>query len=263
MLIVDRISYAYPSRKGNSSNAIDSVSFECESGSMVLLTGSTGSGKTTLLQLLCGLRRPQSGSVSFGSLDSPYRDSTMVFQYPEECFFNATVREEVLFSLKEGKMPGADDIYGKIMDPCGLDLAEYSSRSPLGLSGGEQRRVAFAAVIGLYRNMLLLDEPASGLDNEGIESIRGIVRSERAEKRTVFVSTHWPANFIDLASHVARLNAGRLEFFVTVDEYIDGELFPREMETKEGFMIAFYRSLGRFPVDDNELLNFARGVESC
>jgi len=148
------------------------------------------------------------------------------------------------------------------MSSCGLDHEKYSSRSPLSLSGGEQRRVGLAAMLGLSKKLLLLDEPAAGLDEPGIENVRKIVVSERAAGRIIFIATHNLMDFLDLATHVATLDRGRLKYFVTIDGYILEKVRAEDLELKGKLMVDYYRNFGRFPGDE-ELLSYWRGEMNC
>lgn len=261
MLKVKNLSFAYPSRRSKPVKVLSNISFEVQEDSLVLLTGPTGSGKTTLLKLLCGLLRAESGEISLDD-ENVEGHATMVFQSPEESFFNATVREEILFAFKERRYPHVEDRYRNIMKSCGLDDEKYSSRSPLSLSGGEQRRVAFASMLGLSKKLLLLDEPAAELDEPGIEDIRKIVTSERDTKRILFIATHHLIDFLDLATHVAALESGRLKYFVTTNEYILEKVRVEDLGLREKLIVHYYRNFGRFPGDE-ELLSYWRGEFNC
>ena len=261
MLKIKNLSFAYPTRRSEPVEVISNIFFEVQEGSLVLLTGPTGSGKTTLLKLLCGLLRVRSGEITLDD-ESVEGRATMVFQSPEESLFNATVREEILFAFKESRYPDVEGRYRDIMNSCGLDLEKYSSRSPLSLSGGEQRRVALAAMLGLSKKLLLLDEPTAGLDEPGIEEIRKIVVSERSAGRIIFIATHNLMDFLDLATHVAALESGRLKYFVTINGYILEKVNVEDLELRGKLMVDYYRSFGRFP-DEQELLSYGRGEMNC
>lgn len=262
MLKVRDVTYAYASRNSAPEVALKNISFQVAKGSLVLITGKTGSGKTTLLEILCGLLKPKTGEVTLNCGEIGGR-STMVFQYPEDSFFKATVKEEVTFGLEETGKGSIDDHYVKAMIQCGLRAELYSQRSPLALSGGEQRLVAIAAALALSRELLLFDEPTCGLDEEGTDCVRGILSREAVTGKIILVATHWPLSFIDLATHVIALSEGKLLFFVTVEEYIKKRLYPDELNLRERFLLSYYESKARFPVESSQLLSFARGERNC
>jgi len=262
MLNVQEVSFSY---KGQGKNlripALKEVSFNLESGSFVILTGRTGSGKSTLLQLLCGLMQPESGRIDceYGELTSR---ASMIFQYPEECFFNPTVREEIEFSLK---ITGRND-YGRleeILEMIGFELDRFGSRTPFSLSGGEQRLLAIASIVALGREIVLFDEPTSGLDTKAVERVRKILSSESQAGKTIVVATHWPAEFLDLATHVMGLVEGEIAHFVTVSEYVNGNLHGERLEEKERYLLDYYKRFARFPASEEELISFVRREKRC
>lgn len=117
-------------------------------------------------------------------------------------------------------------------------------------------------MLGLSKKLLLLDEPAAGLDEPGIENVRKIVVSERAAGRIIFIATHNLMDFLDLATHVATLDRGRLKYFVTIDGYILEKVRAEDLELKGKLMVDYYRNFGRFPGDE-ELLSYWRGEMNC
>ncbi len=262
MLKVREVSFSYKGQGKNSRiTALKEVSFDLESGSLLILTGRTGSGKSTLLQLLCGLIEPESGSI-----DCEYEELTsiasMIFQYPEECFFNPTVREEIEFSLKITRR----NDYGRldeILEMIGFELDRFGSRTPFSLSGGEQRLLAIASIVALDREIILFDEPTSGLDTRAVERVRRILSSEREAGKTIVVATHWPAEFLDLATHVMNLVEGEIGHFATVSEYVNGNLHREKLEEKERYLIDYYKRFSRFPASEEELISFVRREKRC
>lgn len=262
MLKVREVSFSYKGQEKNSRiPALKNVSFDLESGSFVILTGRTGSGKSTLLQLLCGLIEPESGRIDCecGELTSR---ASMIFQYPEECFFNPTVREEIEFSLKITGRNG----YGRleeILEMIGFDLERFGLRTPFSLSGGEQRLLAIASIVALDREIILFDEPTSGLDARAVERVRRILSSERQSGKTIIVATHWPAEFLDLATQVMNLVEGEISHFVTVSEYVNGNLHRERLEEKEKYLLDYYKRFARFPASEEELISFVRREKRC
>ncbi|HDP78690.1 MAG TPA: ABC transporter ATP-binding protein [Mesotoga infera] len=262
MLKVREVSFSYKGQGKNSRiPALKNVSFDLESGSFVILTGRTGSGKSTLLQLLCGLIEPESGRIDceYGKLTSR---ASMIFQYPEECFFNPTVREEIEFSLK---ITGRND-YGRLEDilqMIGFELDGFGSRTPFSLSGGEQRLLAIASIVALDREIVLFDEPTSGLDARAVDRVRKILSSERKAGKTIIVATHWPAEFLDLATHMMNLVEGKISHFVTVSEYVSGNLHRERLEEREKYLLNYYKRFTRFPASEEELISFVRREKRC
>lgn len=181
--------------------ALDDVSLTIHGGVITGLMGHTGSGKSTLVQLLNGLNKPTSGKVFVGGDEiwaDPKKVSSfafrvgLVFQYPEYQLFEETVRKDIAFG--PGNM-GLDEqeIARRVVDSarfCGI-ADELLDKSPFDLSGGQKRRVAIAGVMAMEPEVLVLDEPAAGLDPRGREEILGGIRSyQRRRGSSVVIVSH-------------------------------------------------------------------------
>jgi cobalt/nickel transport system ATP-binding protein len=164
----EHVTFAYPGRKP----VLDKVSFDIEEGSRVGLIGPTGSGKTTLLFHIMGLLKPTSGTMKiFGKQMTAERDFTSVrrrigflFQNSDDQLFNPTVIEDVAFgplNLGKGARQAKEIALQTLAD---LGLEGFADRLTHKLSGGEKRLVALATILAMEPEMLLLDEPTTGLD---------------------------------------------------------------------------------------------------
>lgn len=154
--------------------ALRDVSLTVRRGEFLGLAGHTGSGKSTLVQHLNGLIRPQEGSVYALGLDLANKKDAaavkakvgVVFQYPERQLFAETVTQDVAFGPHNLGLSQAE-VARRVessLARVGLDLATVGDKSPFELSGGQQRRVAFAGVLAMEPEVLVLDEPMAGLD---------------------------------------------------------------------------------------------------
>jgi len=205
------------------SDALKSITFSLERGSFTLLIGSSGSGKTTLIQHLNGLLKPTSGKVYFdgksigpdkSALLSVRRRIGLVFQMPEDQFFSETVFDEIAYAprnlgLTENKV---EENVIKAVERVGLGHKDLLDRHPFQLSAGQKRLVAFAAVLSIEPEVLILDEPAAGLDPAGKLMLFDLLsRLNRTEKITVLVSTHHLDEIAALADNLVVLNEGRLK----------------------------------------------------
>jgi energy-coupling factor transport system ATP-binding protein len=200
--------------------ALRGVSLQINEGEFVGIIGPTGSGKSTLIQHFNGLLRPTSGKLHVAGMDltNPRTDFAqlrhqvgLLFQYPEDQLFEETVAKDVGFGPRNLKLPESEVArrVDEALRLVGLDPMQFGSRSPFSLSGGEMRRVAIAGVLAMTPRVLVLDEPAAGLDPQGKEEILGQIRSLHArEKLTVILVTHSMDEAAILVQRLVVMNRG-------------------------------------------------------
>jgi len=202
--------------------ALREVTLRIDEGEFVALIGPTGSGKSTLVQHFNALLRPTSGTVRVGGVDlsapkadlqAVRRQVGMLFQYPEHQLFEETVAEDVAFGPRNLGLP-EDEVQARVAEALravGLDPAVFGPRSPFSLSGGEMRRVAAAGVLAMSPRVLVLDEPAAGLDPRGKAEILGHFRALHSQRGTTIVLiTHDMDDAAALATRVIVLDQGRV-----------------------------------------------------
>jgi len=217
--------------------AVRDVTLRIDQGEFVAIIGPTGSGKSTLVQHFNALLRPTSGTVRVGGVDlsdpkadrkAVRRQVGLLFQYPEHQLFGETVFEDVSFGPRNLGLP-PDEVKTRVEEALrsvGLDPAEFGPRSPFSLSGGEMRRVAAAGVLAMSPTVLVLDEPAAGLDPRGKTEMLGHFRALHAQRGiTVVLITHSMDEAAALAKRVVVLDRGRVvmdgparEVFTRADE---------------------------------------------
>ncbi|QJC52207.1 ATP-binding cassette domain-containing protein [Paenibacillus albicereus] len=198
-------------------------------GRILLLVGSNGSGKSTLLESLAGLRMPSTGTIRYGPdrLWLGKRPNRAVLlrlgatlQQSETQWFARTVREELEYSARPFRLT-ATERDGAIAEA--LRQAVLPQRlleqDPLTLSGGQQRRLALACALVGGPEWLLLDEPAAGLDAEGIERLAELLRRHRAHGGSAVVSAHSLAALLPIADGVAVMEAGALKETLPAKSY--------------------------------------------
>jgi cobalt/nickel transport system ATP-binding protein len=206
LFTLKNISYCYL----DGQYALHDINLSISEGEIVSLIGANGSGKSTLLQLLCGLIHPTSGTITYKA--SPISEKTLkeasfnrrfrasigyVFQNPDAQLFCPTVEDELLFGpiqaglSKEQAFERANSIADM------LCIQELFDRPPYMLSGGEKKRVAIGSVLTTNPDILVLDEPLSGLDPKTraflIELIFGLHKSGK----TIIIATH----HLEVVSH--------------------------------------------------------------
>src|SRR5207344_2162633 len=203
--------------------ALDDVSLEVPTGSLVALLGPSGSGKSTLLRIIAGLERPDAGSVHLAEEDvtasSPQeRRIGFVFQH-YAAFKHMTVFENVAFGLKIRKWDKAK-ISARVHELLRLvQLDGLAERYPSQLSGGQRQRMALARALAVEPQVLLLDEPFGALDAKVRKDLRTWLRRLHDEMHvtTIFV-THDQEEAMDVAGQLVVMNDGRVEQSGTADE---------------------------------------------
>ncbi|HYE81822.1 MAG TPA: energy-coupling factor transporter ATPase [Clostridia bacterium] len=207
--------------------AIDDISFEIQDGEFIGLIGHTGSGKSTLIQHLNGLLKPSSGKIFIDGAELHTKDVQMkkirqkvglVFQYPEYQLFEETVFKDVAFGPQNLGL-SADEVDKRVREAIGLvglDFDKISNLSPFELSGGQKRRVAIAGVLAMEPGVLILDEPAAGLDPKGRDEILGGIKTlHEKQKITVVLVSHSMEDIANLVDKVLVMNKGKIAFFDT------------------------------------------------
>ena len=220
----------------NSPWALRDVSLTVRRGEFLGLAGHTGSGKSTLVQHLNGLIRPQEGSVCALGLDlSSKKDAAavkakvgVVFQYPERQLFAETVAQDVAFGPCNLGLP--EDVARRVASSLarvGLDLAAIGDKNPFELSGGQQRRVAFAGVLAMEPEVLVLDEPMAGLDPAARRDFLGLIDRLHREGLTVVMVSHSMDDLANCCDRIVVMNEGAV-----FAEGTPAQVFARANELK-------------------------------
>ena len=209
--------------------ALDDVTFGVKKGRVTGIIGHTGSGKSTLVQMMNGILKPQSGTVYFNGEDI-HKDKKLlvklryriglVFQYPEYQLFEETVRRDIAYGPTNMGL-SEQEVAERVAEAAefvGLDEA-LLDKSPFDLSGGQKRRVAIAGVIAMRPEVLILDEPASGLDPIGRKSIfEGLLRYRDKTGASVVIVSHSMEDMARYAEDIVVMSQDRLILSGTRDE---------------------------------------------
>ena len=225
---VEHLSYVYNQGMPGEVTALDDVSFEVEEGDFVGIIGATGSGKSTLIGHMNGLNRPTSGRIIIDGRDvwedpAKIRDfrflTGLVFQYPEYQLFEETCYKDIAFGPKNMGLD-EQEIDRRVHEAArfvGLDEA-LLTRSPFELSGGQKRRVAVAGVMAMEPRILVLDEPAAGLDPEGRDAILSAIKEyHKKTGTTVLLVSHSMEDIARYADRVLVMAARRVAMYDTVE----------------------------------------------
>ena len=240
---VDHLSYVYNPGMPNAVTALDDVSFEVEEGDFVGIIGATGSGKSTLITHMNGLNKPTSGHIIIDGRDlwaepekiREFRFLTgLVFQYPEYQLFEETCYKDIAFGPRNMGLDEAeiDRRVHEAADFVGLDEA-LLQRSPFELSGGQKRRVAVAGVMAMKPRILVLDEPAAGLDPEGRDEILSEVKEyHKKTGTTVLLVSHSMEDIAKYADRVLVMSNKKIAMYDTVEN-----VFARAPELALGLSV--------------------------
>jgi len=208
--------------------ALDDICLNITDGEFVGIIGHTGSGKSTLISYFNGLSKPENGTVLVNGLNIAAKETDLiavrktvglVFQYPEYQLFEETVEKDIAFGPKNLKL-AEDEIKVRVseaMEMVGLD-ASLSEKSPFELSGGQKRRVAIAGVLAMKPSILVLDEPAAGLDPVGRRDMLDLVKKIHASGVTVVMVSHSMDDIGRLCDRLIVLDHGKIAFTGTPAE---------------------------------------------
>ena len=190
ILSMNHIYYSYHDKNGETP-VIDDLSFSIEPGSFTAIVGPSGCGKSTILSLLCGLIKPESGSISIkhDSSDKTYRMGYMLQK--DNLFEWRSIYKNVLLGLEINNRKSPENIayVNRLLEQ--YDLAEFKLSRPSQLSGGMRQRAALIRTLALKPDILLLDEPFSALDYQTRLEVReDICNILHREKKTVILVTH-------------------------------------------------------------------------
>ena len=226
---VENVSYIYGEGTPFKKLALDNVSVSFEKGKITGLIGHTGSGKSTLVSLLNGLSKPTEGKVLLNGVDIWEKPKEIakirfkvgvVMQYPEYQLFDDTVWSDIGFGPRnQGLEP--DEVKKRTLDAIRFTgiSKEILDKSPFDLSGGQKRRVAIAGVIAMQPDVLVLDEPAAGLDPRGRREILGGLRKLVEETgTTIILVSHSMEDMAYYCDNVVVMNSSKIYKQGTVDE---------------------------------------------
>ena len=228
ILQIQHLTHTYSVGTPFQRSAVEDMSFDVYDGEFLGIIGHTGSGKSTLIQHLNGLLRPTSGQILLHGKDiwaepKKIRDVRfqvgLVFQYPEYQLFEETCYKDIAFGPRNMGLDEAeiDRRVHEAADFVGLDEA-LLQRSPFELSGGQKRRVAVAGVMAMKPRILVLDEPAAGLDPEGRDDILSEVKEyHKKTGTTVLLVSHSMEDIAKYANRVLVMSNKKIAMYDTVE----------------------------------------------
>lgn len=240
-ITVEHLSYCYSRGTPFAAQALRNISLTVGDGEFTGIMGHTGCGKSTLLQLMTGLLAPTEGSVLLDGEDINRRGFDrsilrrrlgIVFQYPECQLFETTAQRDAAFGLKHLglKKSEIDARVRWALELCGFDYSEICGKAPMGLSGGEKRRLAIAGVLAVKPDYLFFDEPFAGLDPLGRDAFIRLTQELNREGVTVIVVSHNAACLAECARRIVVLDGGRIAADGTPEEVFRDVERMRELQ---------------------------------
>lgn len=242
---IRNLCFTYSAKSPFATHALNGVNLTISEGEFFGIIGHTGSGKSTLVQHINALiKLPQAekkykakkvkkgqtlptmpeitvGKYNLADKKCPFNELRsnvgMVFQYPEYQLFAETVAEDVAFGLKNfSKDMTAEQVSEAVrnaVEVVGLDYEEVKDKSPFDLSGGQKRRVAIAGVIVTRPQILILDEPAAGLDPLGKKEIMELLHKLHREWcKTIIIVSHDMDEIAENCTRAAVISRGEVKF---------------------------------------------------
>lgn len=243
--------------------ALDQIDLNIEEGKITAIIGETGSGKSTLVQHLNALLLPTGGALTIldrhitaqekpKQLKELRKRVGLVFQFPEYQLFEETIAKDIAFGPKNFGVSEEEALKKakEVISVVGLDPS-YLERSPFELSGGQKRRVAIAGILAMDPEVLVLDEPAAGLDPQGAKDMMNLfVRLNKEFHKTILIVTHDMEHVLQYCEHVVVVDNAHIvktcdvqTFFQDVSILHELNINPpavitlREALIKEGFQL--------------------------
>lgn len=271
------VSYIYMPGTSLETVGLKNINFTLKENEFIALVGHTGSGKSTLMQMFNALLKPTTGEIKISgytitpatnnkNLKNLRKHVSLAFQFPESQLFEDTVIKDIAFGPKNF---GYTDIQAKEqalkwLQKVGLakDLAD---KSPFDLSGGQMRRVALAGVMAYEPDILLLDEPAAGLDPAGRKQMMDLFLNYQRQGHTVILVTHNMDDVANYATDVLVMEHGNLIKHAIPRIIFSNAKWLKEHHLNEPTANAFAKELeqGNFKFDQEPMTmsELVKGIE--
>jgi cobalt/nickel transport system ATP-binding protein len=253
-------------------HALSGINFEAKEGARVAVLGPNGSGKTTLFYHFNGLIKPARGEVLvFGekigktNIDEVRKRVGIVFQEAENQLFAPTVFEDIAFGPKNLGLD-SEEIKNRISEVLRrFDIEKLAGKNPANLSAGQKKRAAIAGVVAMEPEVLVLDEPTSGMDASGITDTMEILDELNGEGKTIIISTHDSDLAASWADRVYILNKGKVFKSGTPKNIFADERLVAEAGLRQPVIVQTYREFRARGISKGEVpltvLDFMESVD--
>jgi len=218
---LENIYFSYPFSNGLP--ILHNIRFDISENEFIGIVGPSGAGKTTLLELIKGLIQPTQGTVLYNNIPRNgnkklTRDISqkigLLYQFPEKQLFEDTVYDDISFAPRNFGYNLADieSAVKESLSFVNLDFSAIADKSPYNLSGGEKRRIALAGVLAMNPEILMLDEPTTGIDYYGIAEIEKTLDKLYNEGRTIIIASHDMDFIFKNVKRIIGLKNGKINF---------------------------------------------------
>jgi energy-coupling factor transport system ATP-binding protein len=249
---IKHVSHTYSPNSPFEFKALKDVSASFDTGKMIAVIGQTGSGKSTLVQHLNGLLLPDEGEITVDDMHIKAKEKLknpkdlrkkvgLVFQFPEYQLFEETVEKDISFGPKNFGVSEEETAkrVREVLPLVGLDES-FLERSPFELSGGQKRRVAIAGILVQDPSVLVLDEPAAGLDPQSAtEMMELFVKLNKEKGKTVFLVSHDMDAVLKYTDEVLVMDHGKVKMQVDTKTFFQHPEWLRELNVNLPGIVEF------------------------
>lgn len=239
---INDLEYTYSPGTPFEHKALKGINLEIPEGKVTAIIGQTGSGKSTLVQHLNALLKPTAGSIDIEGFHitpgTKLKDAKMlrkkvglVFQFPEYQLFEETIAKDIAFGPKNFGVSEEEtqQRIKEVLPLVGLDES-YLERSPFELSGGQKRRVAIAGILVQDPDILVLDEPAAGLDPQSAKEMMSLfMRLNKEAGKTILLVSHDMEHVLQYCDEVIVMADGQVKTQMPVHEFFKHPEILREI----------------------------------
>lgn len=266
LMSIKGLSHTYDDGK---TYALDNIDLDIYKGEILAIVGKSGCGKTTLISHLNGIIKPQSGDITIDTgkktlsvsnkKDIPEirKNVGLVFQYPEYQLFEDTVRKDVAFGLKKSGLTDYEKDKRVVNAIKRVGLKEdILDKNPFELSGGQKRRVAMAGVLVMEPKVLVLDEPAAGLDPRGRHKMFTIINDLRSHGTTIILVSHNMDEAFANADRLCCIRDGKIMACDTPEKLFEDPATAKEIGIDRPLLHSFSDKVRARLIKDHPTLRF-------
>ncbi|MGO1469566.1 MAG: energy-coupling factor ABC transporter ATP-binding protein [Tissierella sp.] len=261
---IKNLTYSYP----NSDKGLDNICLHIKKNRKTAILGKNGSGKSTLLYHLNGMNLPKIGSVKVfdlqvnkKNLKQLQKNVGYIFDYPDYQLFSTSVYKDIEFGLDNYGYSSAEKI--RIIEDISkkLDIEDLMDRPPFHLSLGQKKKIALAGILVLEPELLLCDEPFSGLDTSSLKFFKNLLDQWKAQGKTIVFSTHDVDLTYEWADDVIILREGRVINQGTVEEVFLDEKIYEKTDLEKPYLYRLFKDHSVLPRSIDEAVEIQKNMK--